>query len=42
VIFNFYAGLFFGYIHFPAGPCWRPQKYRLVVDLLSCTQTPLL
>jgi len=33
----FFAGLFFGYIHFHAGPCCRPQKYRLVVDVISCT-----
>jgi len=37
VISNFYAGLFFGYIHFPAGPCCRPRKHRLVLDLINCT-----
>jgi len=26
---------FFGYIHFHAGPCCRPRKYRLIVDLNS-------
>jgi len=33
----FLVGLFFGYIHFHAGPCYRPQKYRLAVDLIACT-----
>jgi len=37
VISSFFAALFFGYIHFPAGPCCRPRKYRLVIDLISCT-----
>jgi len=27
-------GLFFGYLHFHAGPCCRPRKYRLDVDLI--------
>jgi len=27
--------LFFGYTHFRAGPCCHPQKYRLIVDLIS-------
>jgi len=26
---------FFGYRHFYAGPCCRPRKYRLIVDLIS-------
>jgi len=33
----FFVSLFFGYIHFHAGPCCCPQKYPLVVDLMSCT-----
>jgi len=32
----FFAGLFLGYIHFHAGPCYRPRKYCLVVDLIRC------
>ena len=35
----FFVGLFFGSIHFHAGPCCRPRKYRLAVDLITCTQT---
>jgi len=31
----FFAGLFFGYIHFYAGPCFRPRTYRLVVNVIS-------
>jgi len=27
----------FGYIHFHAEPCWRPRKYRLAVNLITCT-----
>jgi len=37
VISSLYAGLFFGYINFSAGPCCRPRKHRVVVDLISCT-----
>jgi len=32
----FFVGLFFGNIHFHAGSPWCPQKYPLVVDLMSC------
>jgi len=34
---RFFEGLIFGCIHFHARPCFRPRKYRLVVDLISCT-----
>jgi len=37
----FIVDIFFGYIHFHAGPCCRPQKYCLVVDLMSCMETSL-
>jgi len=33
----FLAGLFFGYKHFHEGPCCLPRKYRLAVDLITCT-----
>jgi len=33
----FFVGLFFGCIHFHAGPCCRPRKYRLAVYLITCT-----
>jgi len=31
------VGLFFGHIHFHAGACYRPRKYRLTVNLITCT-----
>jgi len=31
----FLVGLFFGCIHFHAGPCCRPRRYHLVIDLIS-------
>jgi len=33
----FSVGLFFGYIHFIAGLCCLPRKYRLALDLITCT-----
>jgi len=38
----FFVGLFFGYMHFHEGPCFRPRKYCPVVYLISCTQTPFV
>ena len=31
----FFAGIFFGYIHFYEGRCCCPRKYQLVVDVIS-------
>jgi len=33
----FLVGLFLGYKDFYAGPCCLPRKYRLAVDLITCT-----
>jgi len=33
----FLVGFFFGYTDFHAGPCCLPRKYRLAVDLITCT-----
>jgi len=31
----FFVSCFFGYIHFHAGSCCRPQRYRLVLDQIT-------